>query len=334
MNAHDVNIKVPGKGSESANPDEITVTGVPENVEAAIADILELVEGYNKDAEDKKLKMFRLDVVVDPKYHQRLIGPKGSEIRTLRERHNVQISFPPDSSKAPRPDDKRRDVRDPNVGPDVIILTGYEHDCEACKEEILGVIAAIESQVTAEIELDPRYHPRLIGQRGRNLREVQNKYHACKEEILGVIAAIESQVTAEIELDPRYHPRLIGQRGRNLREVQNKYHVEIRLPRKDDPNANPSLVVVAGKNEEDVDACIDFLRNEEEDYMQDIIERYGYMSQRAEPTPAAPPAQVFEIRNAPWQLTDEEQFPAFPGESRQASSGSAHGVWGNRANRV
>ncbi|KAK0403353.1 hypothetical protein QR680_016873 [Steinernema hermaphroditum] len=281
MNEHDVNIKVPGKGAENA--DEIVVTGIPEHVEAAIKSVLEKLEEYEKDAEDRRLRNFRLDVVVDPKYHQRLIGQKGATISDIRTRHNVQVSFPPDASRSQKADPKRREVRDPAAGPDVIILTGYEHDCEACKAEILQIVADIESLVTEEIELDPRYHPRLI-----------------------------------------------GSRGRNLKLVQEKFHVEIRLPRKDDPNANPSLVVVAGKNADDVAQCVDHLRIEEEDYMQDVIERYGYISQRQEPTPAPRPVQEFQITGAPWQL-QEEQFPSM-GDNQ--ATPSVTGVWGNRANRV
>ncbi|TKR72895.1 hypothetical protein L596_020281 [Steinernema carpocapsae] len=195
MNQHDVNINIPGSEKQS---DEIVVSGVPENVEAAIKTILEQVVEFDRDAEDRKLRQFRLDVIVDPKYHQLLIGPRGSNINKLRADHDVQVSFPPTGSRPPRADGKpHRETRDPNAGPDVIILTGYEANCESCKKAILDIVAEQDSKLSEEIELDPRYHPRLI-----------------------------------------------GSKGRNLREVQTKFNVEIRLPRKDDPN--PSLVIVSG----------------------------------------------------------------------------------------
>lgn len=85
-----------------------------------------------------------------------------------------------------------------------------------------------------------------------------------------MISDLRSLFTQEISLDARFHPRLIGARGNNLKKVSAEFGVQIRLSR---DAADPNLVVIAGKSEDAVYDCIDHLRNEEEDWLQENQER-------------------------------------------------------------
>lgn len=90
------------------------------------------------------------------KYHQRIIGPGGSRVRQMAARHNkVQISIP-------RPADES----------ETITISGFESDCANCKAEIEKLVAELEAMVSEEVKLDVRFHPRMIGAKGRNLRKV------------------------------------------------------------------------------------------------------------------------------------------------------------------
>lgn len=258
MQAHDVNIAIP---HEDKNSDEIMVTGTAENVESAVADILKRVSDFEEAAEDRKLRSFKLHVDVPSEYHTRLIGPKGKVVNDLRAKHNVQIAFP-------RGDD----------APNTIVITGYEASCITCKEDIEAMIGEVQSLFTQEISLDASFHPRLI-----------------------------------------------GQKGRNLRKVMDEFHVEIRFPRSTDPD--PNMVVVAGKSEDEVYDCIDYLRGQEEDYLQERNERGQYLAQRVTEQPVAPKAPEVQIKGAPWQLDmqSEDQFPSMGSTQTTANIG---GVWG------
>ncbi|CAJ0581400.1 unnamed protein product, partial [Mesorhabditis spiculigera] len=191
-------------------------------------------------------------------YHQKIIGPRGATVNQIRQKHDVQISLP-------RGEDRS----------DKITIQGYEANARACAEEI--------------------------------------------EEML---AALKSMVTQEISLDARFHPRLIGQRGKNLKRVMDEFGVEITLSRDD---ADPNKVVVAGKNEDSVWDCIDYLRQEEEDYLAEHQDRSQYMSQRAPVAEQKPKQQSVQVKNAPWQLSDGD-FPEMGGAP--AMSGTT-GVWGS-----
>jgi hypothetical protein len=257
MSTHAVRVKIP---AANENSEEIIITGAPSNVEAALENIRERMIEFEGEAEDRKLRSFAVTLEVPLKYHQRLIGPGGSFVQNLQKRYKTQI-------KIPRSEDNS----------EIITITGYE-----------------------------------------------DKANECKAEIEQLIHDLENMVTQEISLDHRFHPRLIGQRGKNLRKIQDDYKVEIRLPRSGD--ANPDHVVVSGKNEDDVLDCISKLRQMEEDFMEDYVDRNQYLSSRQEPEPSRQQTQHFEIQGAPWQL-DNEQFPAMGSQSTTSSTG---GVWGRR----
>lgn len=259
MTAHAVRVKIP---SAHENSEEIIVTGTPTNVEGALENIRERMKEFEEQAEDRKLRSFAVTVDVPLKYHQRLIGPGGSVIREMQTRHGVQI-------KIPRNEDNSQ----------TITITGYE-----------------------------------------------DKANESKKEIEELIHDLENMIFQEIELDHRFHPRLIGQRGRNLRKVQDEFKVEIRLPRSGD--ANPDLVVISGKKEDDVLDCISKLRQMEEDFMEDYVDRNQYISSRQEAEAPSRAPQHIEIQGAPWQLdNNEEQFPTLGGSTSTSSTG---GAWGNR----
>jgi len=93
------------------------------------------------------------------KYHQRLIGPGGARIREISARHGVQINVP------------RSEAATASIN-----IVGYEASCNTCKEEIEQLIQDLESMVTQEISVDVRFHPRLIGSRGRNLRNIEAEF--------------------------------------------------------------------------------------------------------------------------------------------------------------
>lgn len=75
-------------------------------------------------------------------------------MKKLSERHGVQISIP-------RSDNS-----------EIIAITGYETNANDCRDEIEQTVKDLEAMITHQIKVDSRFHPRLIGTRGKNLRKV------------------------------------------------------------------------------------------------------------------------------------------------------------------
>uniref|UniRef100_A0A0K0FDJ9 Dodeca-satellite-binding protein 1 (inferred by orthology to a D. melanogaster protein) n=1 Tax=Strongyloides venezuelensis TaxID=75913 RepID=A0A0K0FDJ9_STRVS len=153
---YSVNVQIP---NESDNSDIIKVVGLREKVKECIADIESRVEELQKIATDNMLKSFKLTVSIPAEYHQKLIGRKGVVVAGLRSKYDVQITFPKDEDNC-----------------DDIIIQGYEKNCNECKEDMLDQVAQWEAMITMTVKLDPRYHPRMIGTGGRNLRKLNEDF--------------------------------------------------------------------------------------------------------------------------------------------------------------
>jgi len=157
MTTFDVNIKVP---SAEQQCDIIQISGPPAKVEEARLALLERVAGLEKEREDRALKSFTLQVEVPPEYHSKVIGKKGAVISKLRDDYNVNITMP-------KPDD-------PN--PSLITIKGYEEKALQAKEAILKMVQELDDFVKQDLSIDHRIHSRLIGRRGRTIRQVMDQY--------------------------------------------------------------------------------------------------------------------------------------------------------------
>uniref|UniRef100_A0A0K0FBP1 Dodeca-satellite-binding protein 1 (inferred by orthology to a D. melanogaster protein) n=1 Tax=Strongyloides venezuelensis TaxID=75913 RepID=A0A0K0FBP1_STRVS len=267
---YNVNVSIP---QESEQSDIITVSGVANKVEACIMDIEERIGEFEKIAADRQLRSYKVSISVPAKYHQKLIGRRGAAVNEMRNKFDVQISFPKDGD-----------------APDMVTITGYE----------------------------------------KNVNE-------CKEEIEKIVSELDSMFSQEVELDPRFHPRMIGTGGRALRKLCDDFKVDIRMPSKTDEN--PSLVVVSGKNEDDVFNCIEELKIQEEDYVELLIERGQYYTPTTTQSSqeASKSSRTVQITGAPWQMDNEEQFPSMSSNAQPANSTGApvlSGVWGARLSRT
>lgn len=74
----------------------------------------------------QQLRSFKMEISVTSSYHPKIIGRKGQVIQKIRTDHAVQIQFPA--------------VEASESEADRIVLTGYEHNCEAAKEAILKIV--------------------------------------------------------------------------------------------------------------------------------------------------------------------------------------------------
>lgn len=163
MNTHDVNIAIPPAREES---NTVVITGTKNHVRNAIQGLQQQVADIEAENEDRALRSFKMEVHVDHSHHPKIIGRGGKVIQKIREEHDVMIQFPALSQS------------DADTGEgDKIILTGYEHNCEAAKAAIVKIVKELEDQVSVVINIDPRVHRRLIGGKGRAIRQFMDQYH-------------------------------------------------------------------------------------------------------------------------------------------------------------
>lgn len=155
MNRCDVYIEVP-PAEERA--DVIKVIGQPECVELAREAIAKKMEDYELDRKDRELRSFELQLEVDPQYHNKIIGRKGAVINQIRADCDVQIRLPRTNTEA------------------TITIQGYEEATYKARDAIMKIVDDLKSLVREEVEVDHRIFPRLIGQRGRNIRKIMDDH--------------------------------------------------------------------------------------------------------------------------------------------------------------
>ncbi|KAI6172476.1 ViGiLN-like protein [Aphelenchoides besseyi] len=135
---------------QDSNDSKVHVRGPREGVEAAIKELTDRVE-------DCRLKEYKTSVEVPVSFHSRLIGPGGANIREFSKKYDVHIHIPRDESN-------------------IIQISGYEKKANEAKAEIQRQYEEFKNMITMEIQLDPRFHPRLIGQRRKNLKKIEDDY--------------------------------------------------------------------------------------------------------------------------------------------------------------
>lgn len=157
MNVFGVNILVPPSSEDN---DLITVSGPPANVEKAKEGLLEKVASFNLEKEDREARNQKVTLSVPPKFHPKIIGRQGAIINQIRKVHNVQIQFPAKGAEEQ----------------DIITITGYLKDAEAAKGEIQKKVDELEAMTEITVEIDQRIHPRIIGGRGRNVKQIMTDF--------------------------------------------------------------------------------------------------------------------------------------------------------------
>jgi len=119
-----------------------------------------IVEGIIEADKDRAARNFSVSINVDPQFHPKLIGKKGATISKIRDRYGVNISIP------------HKDDEDPTL----ITITGYEDKCHEARQAIYDIAGDLATQVTINTEVKSCFHARLIGQRGRTIRKIMEKF--------------------------------------------------------------------------------------------------------------------------------------------------------------
>jgi rRNA processing protein Krr1/Pno1 len=190
----DVQITFPALNSTS---NIIHLKGQPDQVEGLKKDLLERYEKYQAD---KEARSYEVRLIIKPEYRSLITGFRRRKLNNFKQKHDVNIqifnSQTPSSAVVPTPtasnditqpqhDDQQETPQEENptlstessaLNDVEILITGYEANALACRDEILKLIQEFESTITMEIDIDRRIHARIIGTGGQKLQQVMKEY--------------------------------------------------------------------------------------------------------------------------------------------------------------
>lgn len=277
-----VELQFPAKIDEVQNNDDNENSSTPAS--PSKSDII-IISGLKEACEKAKEALLALVPISEnfdfpQKFHMNLLVNKAEVLRDLSNQYNVQINVP-----------KKGD--DCNY----VTVVGTRDNIESAKVGLADKLNEFElHNFQVEInDVKPDLISQLRGRNGNEVKKLQDKYEVridfsrrgepdkitikgleknvkkLEEYIKKKIADEEAKTSEEITIDNRVHSRIIGQKGKAIAKVMEKFNVDVKFP-----NRNSDIVIVKGANAEAVEDACDHLKNLEEEYLQDVIERDAY----------------------------------------------------------
>ncbi|XP_066586209.1 vigilin [Prorops nasuta] len=279
-----VQISFPRAGIAS---DRVALKGNQECIEAAKQRMREIVQELES--------MVTEECVIPQKHHRTVMGAKGRKVQNITSEFDVQIKFPDrdtfdEQRSAEQVNGDNAENPDGASPCDVIRITGKPENVAAAKQALLDLVP-----ITIEVEVPFDFHRSIIGQKGRDVRELMNTYdvhimlspaeekldyvkicgtpacvEAAKEAILEKCKTIEAEreeralksFELKVEVNPDYHPKIIGRRGAVITKIRSDHDVQIIFPRKGDPNEH--VITISGYQENTYKARDDIMKIVEE----------------------------------------------------------------------
>jgi len=138
---------------EEGSPSDMIFLRGPSDEE--IAELQRQIEEFMVQAEqDERERGYSTTVDIPAQFNRNLIGKQGQHIKSLRDKHDVEIETS-DSGK--------------------VTIQGPQKRAEACKAEIARLAKQWQDEVNYTIKVDPRFHGEIIGPKGQNLLKMQSR---------------------------------------------------------------------------------------------------------------------------------------------------------------
>merc|ERR1719215_2252641 len=92
--------------------------------------------------------------------------------------------------------------------------------------------------MVVKVEVNPDYHPKIIGRGGAVISEKVAELELEKED------KAQKSFEVKVEVNPDYHPKIIGRGGAVISKIRDDFDVQIQLPRKEEEDA--SIITITG----------------------------------------------------------------------------------------
>lgn len=145
-----VKLSFPRDKDDSVKPDEVTIRGGKKGVAQAKAELLEAAAFETESRQELKF-------TVPTKSVAQIVGKSGATINGIKDETGAQI----DIDKTPG-----------DGGKTAVTVRGGKDAIAAAKKAVLAVVEEVGDEITVSLTVDPKYHRTLIGQGGRNLRDI------------------------------------------------------------------------------------------------------------------------------------------------------------------
>ncbi|GFU19163.1 vigilin [Trichonephila clavipes] len=289
-----VTVSFPKVGSNSS---KVILKGAKDFLEPAKQRLFEIVEDLEA--------MVTVECVIPQEHHRTVLGTRGSKVQNIQRQFNVTIKFPDrekpeDADKVTMNGDIHADGLEPESNQkNTIIIKGRQENCDAAAQALLDIVP-----VTEEVEVPYDLHRFIIGQKGRDVRNMMEMYdvniiippqnehsdiitikgppenvaktkEALKERIEQLELEKQDRLLRSfqltVEVDPQYHPKIIGRSGAVITKIRRDHNVQINFPERE--GANERVITITGY-EKDAEAAkeaiLKLVQEQEDMYKEDV----------------------------------------------------------------
>ncbi|EMD37873.1 hypothetical protein CERSUDRAFT_114510 [Gelatoporia subvermispora B] len=165
-----LSIKVGAEAGDASTEDVILVRGVSADVDRAVKEILRIVEDAKNDV---LVSSYATEFEIDREHVRRIIGAAGAGINKLRDQLGVKVDFfddvedkDKDSAKKKKPTSQKSKVK----------IVGRKENVEEAKKRIVTQAERLADETTEVLKIAHQYHSSLIGQSGKYVIRLEEKY--------------------------------------------------------------------------------------------------------------------------------------------------------------
>jgi len=284
----------------------VVIKGSKDCVEGAKAKILQIVDDL-----DAQVVVECIIAQID---HRTIMGAGGTNVREITKKFDVGIKFPDkampvqngqngqngeQAPEAPEPVENGVEVSNGPKKCDTIVITGKPENCENAKQALLDLVPVQE-----EVEVPYDYHKFIIGQRGRDVRQLMTDHNVnisipqaeelsnivkvrgppanvarAKEALMERVVQLGAEkedrelksFKLEVDVDEKYHPKIIGRRGALITQIRKKHDVNVQFPEKGSDNQGQiSIIGYQANTEACRDEILGIIKEYEDMYTEEV----------------------------------------------------------------
>jgi len=326
-----------------------TDSNAPSNTNSPSKSDIILITGLRENCEKAKEEIFALvpiseNVPFPKKFHKELVANKAELLIKLSNAYKIQIRVPKRDEDANyiTIEGTKENVEEARKGFEEQVneleVKNYSVEISNIKSELIPQFRGrngkeaekMEKKYEVKIDFSKKGEPDKI-----TIRGVKKNVEDCESFIRKKIQEDENKISQEITVDNRVHSRLIGYQGKALAKITDKFKVDIKFE-----GRTSDVVIVKGDSQDAVDDAIDHIKNLEEEFLQDVIEKEAYIHPSSKTNNNEPntngSSQGFIVRGAPWEqangqapdTTNMEDFPTITSAVTASGAGAQKMSWG------
>ncbi|KAI0675294.1 hypothetical protein C8Q78DRAFT_1075590 [Trametes maxima] len=165
-----LSIKV-GADAGQASDDFILIRGISADVDRAVSEIRKIVEDAKND---EIVSSFSVEFEIDREYVGRIVGAGGAGVNKLRDTLGVKIDFSDEG------EEKEKEVSKKKKGAvhqkSRVKIVGRKENVEEAKRRIQAHAERLADETSEVLKIAHQYHSSLIGQSGKYVIRLEEKY--------------------------------------------------------------------------------------------------------------------------------------------------------------